>query len=143
MTKTLRLRIVSPDAVVFDGQVRSVQFMGIDGSYGILANHAPLMTATLPGVLKLELEEGKREELVVTDGFAEMRDNLLTFVCEAGERAKDIDVARAREAEKRARDLLANRAALAAEDVLKAEDALRRAMVRQLVGQRSGASVDL
>ena len=41
MSKNLRLRIVSPDSVVFDGEVRSVQFMGIDGSYGILANHAP------------------------------------------------------------------------------------------------------
>ncbi|MGA1526305.1 MAG: ATP-binding cassette domain-containing protein, partial [Planctomycetota bacterium] len=47
-----------------------------------------------------------------------------------------------RAAEQKARDLLANRASLAAEDVLKAEDALRRAMVRQLVGQRTGGSAD-
>lgn len=143
MQKTLRLRIVSPDSIVFDGEVRAVQFMGIDGSYGILANHAPLMTATMPGALHFEHKDGKREAMVVTDGFAEMRDNVLSIVCEAGERAKDIDIARARAAEKRARDLLANRAALAAEDVLKAEDALRRALTRQVVGQRSGESLDL
>ncbi|MGA0060917.1 MAG: ATP synthase delta/epsilon chain alpha-helix domain-containing protein, partial [Planctomycetota bacterium] len=64
------------------------------------------------------------------------------IAAEAGERAHDIDVARARAAEQKARDLLANRASLAAEDVLKAEDALRRAMVRQLVGQRTGGSAD-
>ena len=134
---------MSPDSIVFDGEVRSVQFMGIDGSYGILANHAPLMTATMPGALRFEHADGKREAMVVTDGFAEMRDNVLSIVCEAGELAKDIDVERARAAEKRARDVLANRAALAAEDVLKAEDALRRALTRQVVGQRGGASLDL
>ncbi|MFO1051921.1 MAG: ATP synthase F1 subunit epsilon [Planctomycetota bacterium] len=143
MSKNLRLRIVSPDSVVFDGEVRSVQFMGIDGSYGILANHAPLVTATVPGALRYEDAQGKRREMVVTEGFAEVRNNVLTMVCEAGERAEDIDVERARVAEKRARDMLANRAALAAEDVIKAEDALRRALVRQVVGQRSGASLDL
>lgn len=143
MSKNLRLRIVSPDNVVFDGEVRSVQFMGIDGSYGILAHHAPLVTATVPGAVRYEDAQGKRREMVVTDGFAEVRNNVLTMVCEAGERAEDIDVERARVAEKRARDMLANRAALAAEDVIKAEDALRRALVRQVVGQRSGASLDL
>ena len=143
MSKILRLRIVSPDSVVFDGDVRSVQFMGIDGSYGILANHAPLVTATVPGALRYEDAAGQRHEMVVTDGFAEMQHNMLTMVCEAGERAEDIDVERARAAEQRARDLLANRATLAAEDVLKAEDALRRAMIRRMVGQRSGGSLDL
>ena len=97
----------------------------------------------MPGALRYEDAQGKRREMVVTEGFAEVRNNVLTMVCEAGERAEDIDVERARVAEKRARDMLANRAALAAEDVIKAEDALRRALVRQVVGQRSGASLDL
>lgn len=142
MTKTLRLRIVTPDAVIHDGEVHSVQFAGLDGSYGILANHAPLVTATLPGALRFKTADGRLEELVVTDGFAEMVDNVLSIVCEAGERGSEIDVARAREAEKRARDLLANRAALASEDVIRAEESLRRALIRQVVGQRAGQSLD-
>ncbi|MDA0373735.1 MAG: ATP synthase F1 subunit epsilon [Planctomycetota bacterium] len=139
--KTFRLRIVSPDQVVYDGDVEFVQFMGMDGSYGILANHAPLMTATRPGPLRVRTADGETT-MVVTDGFAEMSGNVLTIAAEAGERADEIDVARARAAEQKARDLLANRASLAAEDALKAEDALRRAMVRQLVGQRTGGSAD-
>ena len=140
--KTFRLRIVSPDQVVFDGDVQSVRFMGLDGSYGILANHAPLMTATRPGLLKYRTPDGVDQELLITDGFAEMVGNVLTLAAEAGERVQDIDVARAREAEARARDLLANRAALASEDVLKAEAALRRALLRQVAGQRAGGSID-
>jgi F-type H+-transporting ATPase subunit epsilon len=141
--KTFRLRIVSPDQIVYDGDVEAVQFMGHDGSYGILANHAPLMTSTRPGVMKLREAGGGARAIVVTDGFAEMTDNVLTIAAEAGERAEEIDVARAREAEQRARDLLANRAKLADEDALKAEEALRRALIRQLVGQRMGGSFDL
>ena len=57
--KTFRLRIVSPDQVVYDGDVEFVQFMGMDGSYGILANHAPLMTATRPGPLRVRTADGE------------------------------------------------------------------------------------
>lgn len=140
--KSFRLRIVTPDQIVFDGDVESVQFMGLDGSYGILAGHAPLMTATRPGVLRYRVSGGDQRQIVVTDGFAEMAGNVLTIVAEAGERAKDIDLERARAAEKRARDILAHRGTLADEDVLKAEEALRRAMVRQLAGQQTGSSAD-
>ena len=135
--------MVSAEAVVFDGEVRSVRFPGVDGSYGILPNHAPLMTATVPGVLEITHAEGERESMVVMDGFAEMRGNVLTVAAEAGDRARDIDLEAARAAEKHARDLLANKAALAEEDVLRAEESLRRALLHQLVGQRSGGSLDL
>ena len=48
MSKLMHLRVVTPQEVLLDEEVRSVQFMGIDGSYGILPGHAPLMTATFP-----------------------------------------------------------------------------------------------
>jgi F-type H+-transporting ATPase subunit epsilon len=131
MTSNLHLRVVTPDRTLVDHDVRAVEFMGVDGSYGILARHAPLMTATVPGAVTITHVDGRREDLVVTEGFGE-----------AGEKAADIDLERARAAEKRARDLLANRAALAAEDVIKAEEALRRALIRQVIGQRKGQSVD-
>ncbi len=139
---TLRLRIVSPDRVVLETEAQSVRIQGIDGSFGVLANHAPLMTATMPGPLQYVDVQGQRHELLVTDGFVEVRDNVVTIAAEEGAYAHEIDVAEARAAEKAARDLLANRAALAAEDVVKAEDQLRRALVRQVVGQRTGSSID-
>lgn len=140
---TLRLRIVSPDRVVLETEAQSVRIQGIDGSFGVLANHAPLMTATMPGPLQYVDVQGRRHELLVTDGFVEVRDNVVTIAAEEGEHAHEIDVEEARRAERVARDLLANRAAMAAEDVVKAEDQLRRALVRQVVGQRKGGSLDL
>ncbi len=140
MTKTMHLRIVTPQEVLLDEDVRSVQFMGIDGSYGILPGHAPLMTATEPGVVTIKYEDDRREELMVSDGFAEMRNNTLTLVCEAGTFAEKIDLERARAAEARAREHLAQRGSLSSEELLRAEAALRRALVRQRLGRRRGGT---
>lgn len=137
MAATLRLRIVTPERTILDEDVRSVQFMGIDGAYGILANHAPLMTACEPGVLSYEREGGDGDGLVITDGFVEMRNNTLTVVCESGEELHSIDVERAREAERKARELLADRASLASEEVIRAEAALRRSLARQFGANRA------
>lgn len=133
----LHLRIVTPLRTVVDRQVKSVQFTGVDGSYGILPNHAPLLTATAPGIVTIEGVDGKKEELLVTDGFAEMRENTLTLVCDAGERAGEIDVERAREAERRARERIAG-AVEKGVDLPRAQEALRRATLRQLLARRAG-----
>lgn len=140
MAKTMRLRVVTPDSVVVDDEVRSVRFTGVDGSYGILPGHAPLMTATEPGPLGIRYPDDREEALVVTDGFAEVRNNVLTVVCEAGERADQIDVERARQAEQRAREALEGRKTMDAKQLMQAEAALRRAMVRQMVGRKRGAT---
>ncbi|MHC5063480.1 MAG: ATP synthase F1 subunit epsilon [Planctomycetota bacterium] len=140
MVKLMHLRIVTPQEVLLDQDVRSVSFMGIDGSYGILPGHAPLMTATQPGEVKITHEDGRVEELVVTDGFAEVHDNVLTLVCEAGTAAGKIDLERARAAEERAREKLSERGSLSSEELLRAEAALRRALVRQRIGRRASGS---
>ncbi len=130
MAAELHLKVITPDRRLVDRKVRAVSFMGIDGSYGILPNHAPLMTATMPGVVKVTNTDGSIEELLVTDGFAEMHNNVLSLVCEAGERAADIDLERARKAEERARKRLeeAKRVDI---NVARAELALQKALLRQ------------
>lgn len=140
MAKEFHLRIVTPDRTVVDRKVLAVSFMGMDGSYGILANHAPMMTATQPGVVRITESDGSKEELVTTDGFAEVRDNVLTLVCEAGERAEEIDVERAREAERRARERIEQIKKGQPGDLPRAEAALRRALLRQLVGRRASTT---
>jgi F-type H+-transporting ATPase subunit epsilon len=76
----------------------------------------------------------------VSEGFAEVRNNVVRVVCEAGELPEEIDEARARESEKRARERLAGRgkpvSAEEALDIARAEASLRRALMRLSV--RSG-----
>ena len=139
MTAELQLRIVTPDRTVFDRKVRAVSFMGVDGSYGILAQHAPLMTATMPGIVKVTHTDASVEALLVTDGFAEMRHNVLSLICEAGELAGEVDLERAREAEQRARRLI-EEAHTVDINLARAEAALQRALLRQLLGRRKSGS---
>ena len=137
MTSEMHLRVVTPDRTVMDRKVRSVQFMGVDGSYGILPNHAPLMTATVPGIVKIEHTDGMSENMLITDGFAEMRNNVLSLICQAGELAEEIDAERAAEAERRAREVIEGQQK-AGIDLPKAQDALQRAILRQLLARKGG-----
>ena len=134
----LHLCVVTPEKTVVDSKVASVSFMGQDGSYGILANHAPLMTATVPGVVTVNHTDGSSDELVISDGFAEMRENVLSLICEEGEHAREIDLDAAIAAEKAARERIA---AMSKVDpnLPKAEASLRVALLRQaLARKRSG-----
>jgi F-type H+-transporting ATPase subunit epsilon len=132
-THELTLRVITPDEIVLDTSASAVRIPGVDGSIGILPRHAPMVAALDIGMLRYR-SGGKEHYLYVSDGFAEVRDNTLRLVCEAGSPATEIDEARARAAEKRARERLA----MAHEggkgaseiDVLRAEAALRRALAR-------------
>lgn len=140
MPKELHLRVVTPERTVVDRKVRSVQFMGLDGSYGILPGHAPLMTAiSHAGRVTIQELDGSRQEMFVSDGFAQVQNNVLTLVCEAGEMAHEIDFERAAEREKEARERLAGLDRLS-KDFIKAEASLRKAMLReQLARRRTGS----
>lgn len=139
----LHLRIVTPDRTIVDRKVRSVTFDGVDGSYGVLPHHAPMMTALAQaGVVEITEADGKHVSLFASDGFAQMQHNVLTLVCEAGEFAHEIDVARVKAAEQKAREKMAGLDRLS-EEFLKAEASLRKALAREMLARRGSGSGDL
>ncbi len=140
MAADLHLRIVTPDRTIVDRKVASVTFQGIDGSYGVLPNHAPLMTA-VPNASVAEIVEtdGSRSELFLSDGFAQVQHNVLTLVCEAGEFGQDIDLERVRQAEARAREKLAGLDRLSAE-FLRAEASLKKALAREMLARKNSGT---
>jgi F-type H+-transporting ATPase subunit epsilon len=131
MAGTLTLRVITPERIALDQSVGSVRVPAVDGSLGILPRHAPMIAALGVGILHYRIS-GKESLLFVSGGFAEVRGETVRVVTEAGERPQDIDEARAREAESRARERLAKGQADAGEplDVLRAEAALKRALMR-------------
>lgn len=136
----LHLRIVTPDRTIVDRKVASVSFLGVDGSYGILPNHAPLMTAIAQaGPAQITEVDGKRHEMFLSDGFAQMQNNVLTLVCEAGEFAHEIDLERVKAAEAVARQKLAGLDRLSL-DFVKAEASLRKAMLREMMARRNSGT---
>ncbi|BAF60992.1 F0F1-type ATP synthase, epsilon subunit [Pelotomaculum thermopropionicum SI] len=125
--KTQRLEIVTPQRKVFSEDVSFLVAPGTEGELGVLPNHAPLITSLNIGIMRIQ-QEGKTFKVVVTGGFMEVRDNKVTVLANAAERAEEIDVARAEAARRRAEERLAKKTPDI--DVLRAELALKRALTR-------------
>lgn len=136
---SLTLRVITPDAIVLDTTAASVRIPGVDGSIGILPKHAAMVAALDTGVLRYRTG-GNEQFLFVSDGFAEVRDNTLRLVCEAGDLGEEIDVERATRAEERARARLSRTGPSGEDpvDLVRAEAALRRAIMRLQVAQYVG-----
>jgi F-type H+-transporting ATPase subunit epsilon len=103
---TLNLRVVSVDRALVNEQVDEVQIPGIEGYFGVLPGHAPLLA--MLGAGELWYQQGpERHHLAIAFGFAEVLPDRVIVLAETAERAEAIDVARAEAAKKRAEELLA------------------------------------
>ena len=138
MTGLFRIRVRTPDGLVLDGLIRSARIPGVDGQYGVLSRHARMVVATAPGILSVQDPSGETRQLFISDGFAQVGQDVLSIVCDAAEHAADIDVTRAMGAAARARSRLANHADPAI-DVARAEAALARAISRIRLAGRLGS----
>ncbi len=139
MADSLTLRIITPEKVLMETQAQSVQFPAQDGLTGVLKGHAPLVSALDAGVLSWKGSDGS-SEMFVAGGFCEVRDNVIRVVTEAGEPVSDIDVDRAAKAGERARHRLAGKDVdfdPAEFDLIRAQAALRRSLMRQAAGRRN------
>lgn len=124
-----RLSVVTPEKTVFEQEARSVIAPGSEGYLGILTDHAPLITGLVPGKLTVTDAEDHSADYALSGGFLEVSHNVVSILADAIEAVASIDIGRAREAEKRARERLANRASHEV-DVVRAESALARAINR-------------
>ncbi|MCX6645556.1 MAG: F0F1 ATP synthase subunit epsilon [bacterium] len=137
MPNTFNLTIATPAGWVADNEVESLIVPGIDGYLGILANHAPLMTAIDIGLLTYRDYAGYDHILAVTDGFFEVSNNKATIIADTAEEADHIDINRAKLALERAQHRLKIAVTDPSIDVERARAALRRAMNRIKVAEFS------
>ena len=77
---TLTLKVVSPQGVLLETEAVSVQFPGEDGSFGILPRHAAMTSLTESGLLRARTAQGEQIEYVIHDGFAQVRNNVVTVL---------------------------------------------------------------
>src|SRR3989442_14107110 len=129
---TFLLELVTPERVLLSGQVRSVRAPGIEGSLGVLAHHAPLMTALTIGLIKVEHDNGDLEYIATSGGFMEVKPDKVIILSDTAERASDIDLSRAEAAVALAREHLASGGAV---DYAEATATLERATNRMRVAQ--------
>ena len=97
----LTLEVVTPDGLLFRGDVDSVQAPGSEGSFGVLPNHIPMLTMLGAGeiIYRKGTETGR---IVCLFGFCEVLPDRVYIMAEGGESADEIDVARAETARARA-----------------------------------------
>ena len=125
--KTIAVNIVTPDGPVYDSEVSMVIGVTATGEMGVLPGHIPTVAPLGIGAVRLK-KDNSTELVAVSGGFLEIRPEKVTILAQSAERAVDIDVARAREAAKRAEGLLQGKKDEV--DFKRAELALKRAMNR-------------
>jgi len=87
----LHFEFVSPETVLFSGDVDQVDLPGIEGDVGVLPGHAPMVTLLRPGIVTI-MREGQREPVVVVGGFAEMGPSGLTVLADRAGAREDFDL---------------------------------------------------
>ena len=79
--------LVSPQKLLFSGDVEQVDVPGAEGEFGVLADHAPMVTTLRPGILTVH-GAGGAQKIVVLGGFAEVSAQGLTVLADAQKRSK-------------------------------------------------------
>ena len=105
----LNVDVVTAERVVYSEEgVDEIIVPGSEGELGVLTMHAPLLTMIESGVMRI-VKGGDEVEIAITGGFLEVRENRVTILADAAERAEDIDAAKAEEARRQAERQLAER----------------------------------
>ena len=79
---TFNLELVSPEKLLFSGDVTDVLVPGTEGEFVVMAGHMPVMTSLRPGVVDIGEADGKHTKLFVRGGFADVTNSRLTLLAE-------------------------------------------------------------
>ena len=88
----LQFEFVSPENVLFSGEVDQVDLPGAEGDLGIFAGHAPMVTTLRPGIVTI-FRGSTREPVMITGGFAEVGPGGLTILADRAVARADFDMA--------------------------------------------------
>ena len=100
------LSIVTPEKIFFEAEIKSLVVPGTEGYLGVLSNHAPLITALIPGRIEFRDADNTINLMAVSGGFLEVSNNKASILAEAVERADEIDIERAQVAYEREKNRL-------------------------------------
>ena len=131
----LFFEVVTPDKVLVSQEVDSVVAPGSLGEFGVLPGHISFLSGIVPGEIRFT-DGANQESMVVTTGFAEVSNDKVSILVDAAERSGEINLERARKAIERAKKRLAKSRGVEDVDFLRAEAALKRAIVRVKIAEK-------
>lgn len=109
--KQIKLKIVTPEKILFEDIVSQVSVSTIMGEITILPNHIPLVSQLSSGEIVIKTEQGKEDLMAISGGFIEVLPDQVVILADTAERAEDIDEARAEEARQKAEEILKTKVA--------------------------------
>jgi len=130
---TLRLQIVTPEAIAYSEDVEMVTLPGSEGELGVYPNHVPLLTMLRPGELRV-LKDGRETALAVGEGFVEIKGDAVSVLTDMALEAERIDVGAAEKAVARAQ--AAMQEDHSAEEVVAIQASLQKALAQLHVKRR-------
>lgn len=87
---TFHFDLVSPEKLAFSGEVDQVDIPGVEGDFGVLAGHAPVVAAIRPGILTVT-SGGRHEKIIVLGGLAEVSERGLTVLADVATSLAELD----------------------------------------------------
>ncbi|MBU6158967.1 MAG: ATP synthase F1 subunit epsilon [Bacteroidetes bacterium] len=78
----MNVQILTPTGKTYSGEVMGIQLPGITGSFEVLKNHAPLVSALKAGKLKILVDKTRNEFYQIEEGFVEVLNNQVTVMVE-------------------------------------------------------------
>ncbi|GAB1717296.1 MAG: ATP synthase F1 subcomplex epsilon subunit [Nitrobacter sp.] len=90
---TFHFDLVSPEKLAFSGDVDQVDIPGVEGDFGVLAGHAPVVAAIRPGILTVTAG-GAHQKIIVLGGLAEVSEKGLTVLADVATSIEELDRAR-------------------------------------------------
>jgi F-type H+-transporting ATPase subunit epsilon len=99
MATTVPFKLITPTKVIFEGDAELVIAVTTEGEEGILAHHAPFLSALKPGVLRANIVENgapRRLELATAEGFMQALPDRVTVLVDAALAFDEVDVAQTR-----------------------------------------------
>ena len=90
MPATFHFDLVSPEKLAFSGDVDQVDIPGVEGDFGVLAGHAPVVAAIRPGILTV-ITGATKQKIIVLGGVAEVSEKGLTVLAEVATSLEELD----------------------------------------------------
>lgn len=106
MPLSYHLDVVSAEESFFSGRVEKIQVSGTEGELGVYPNHAPLLTAIKPGMIRITKQYGEEEVLYLSGGILEVQPGVVTVLADTAIRGSDLDEARVLAAKNRVEALM-------------------------------------
>ena len=105
---SLRIELVSPENIVYEGDAELVIARTSDGEIGFQPGHVPFVGNLVSSVVRVALSDGGVQRIAVHSGFVEVSDNHVALLCDVAELAEDIDIERAKASLESAKSDIAN-----------------------------------